>query len=97
MACAVPAYIFRIGFLLAIYQGLHAVVVDAVRLDQVDDVKLVDLIFAGVRDAEVEPLTQLLRSPMVKLQVEVVLKLAHLSGSVQVATLEPRLKKQGRV
>lgn len=97
MACAVPAYIFTFGVFLAIYQGLHAVVVETVRLDQIHDVELVDLVFARVGYSEVEPLAQLLRRPMVKLQIEVVLPLAHLGRSVQVPTLEPRLEDQRRV
>lgn len=89
-----PAYVLRLCLFLAIYQGLHPVVVQAVWLDEVDDVKLVDLILSSVGDAEVEPLAELGGRAMVKLEIEVVFKFIDLSRSVQIAALESRLKDQ---
>ena len=43
-------------------------IVQAVRLDQVNDIELVGLVFARVARAEVEPLAKLLGTTMVKLE-----------------------------
>ena len=72
-------------------------VVEAVGLDQVDYVELVDLILSRIRDAEVEPLAELRGASMIKLQVQVVLKLTYLGRSMQIAALEARLKEQGGI
>lgn len=78
MTSSMPAYASCIRFFLAVDKGLHSMVIQAVRFDQIYDVKLVDLILSGVGETEVEPLAELRRAPMVKLQIQVVLKLTYL-------------------
>ena len=57
-----------LSLLLAVYEWLHPMIVQAVRLDQVNDIELVGLVFARVARAEVEPLAKLLGTTMVKLE-----------------------------
>ena len=97
MPSTMPAHASRFRLFLAVNERLHAVVVEAVRLDQVNYVELVDLIFSRIRDTEVEPLAKLRGTPMVKLEVQVVLKLAYLRRSVQITALEPRLKEKSGI
>ena len=78
MTSSMPAYASSIRFFLAVDKRLHSMVIQAVRFDQIDDVELVDLILSGIGETEVEPLAELGRAPMVKLQIQVVLKLTYL-------------------
>ena len=56
MTSSMPAYVSSIRFFLAVDKGLHSMVIQAVRFDQIDDVELVDLILSSVGETEVEPL-----------------------------------------
>lgn len=43
-----PANIPCLSFFLTVYEGLHTMVIEAVRFNQIDYVKLVNLILASV-------------------------------------------------
>ena len=69
-------------------------IVETVRLDQIDYIKLVDLVLARVAYPEKEPLAQLLWGTMVEFQIQIIFKFTELSGSMEIATLKPRFKNQ---
>ena len=96
-ASAVPPDLPRFGLLLAVYKRFHAVVVETVRLYQVHDVEFVEGSLASVANSEVKPLAQLLRRPVVELQLQFILEFAYLRCAVKVPALEARLKNQRRV
>jgi len=56
MACPMPSHLPGLGLFLTVDKRLHAVVVEAVRFYQIDDVEFVRLILPCVRDSKVEPL-----------------------------------------
>ena len=82
MTSSVPANVPRLSLLLTVNQWFHAMVVQTVRLDQVDNIEPVRLILPRVRHSKIKPLCELLRCPMIKLQVQVVFKFAYLGGSM---------------
>ena len=73
-------------------------VVQTVRLHQVYDVESVHLAAFGVSDPKVEPLGELLRcAPVIKLQLQIILKLPYLDRSLQVARLKSTLEDKCEV
>lgn len=86
-AVAVPANALAIvgfSFLLGVEERLHALIERRVGLEQVDDVELVVDAFAHVAHPEVEPLLiggRVIVTP----QPQVVLEVAYLLGTAQVA------------
>lgn len=96
-SATVPANRPGFSLFLAINEGLHPMIVQAVRFYQIDDVKLVSLAFARIARSEVEPLTQLLGCTMVKFKLKFVLKLCHLRRSVKIPALKARFEKECRV
>ena len=74
-------------------EHFHAVIVEAVRLSEVDDVELDLLAHARVADAEKEPLCVTVRVDVV-LQDQVVFGWAGFDGSEEIARFESRLKIQ---
>ena len=72
-------------------------VVERVRLDEVDYVEFISGALFGVGYTEEEPLTHLRLCPIVKFQFQVILELLHLGGPVQVSRLKSGLKDQCRI
>ena len=72
-------------------------VVEGIRLNQIDYIELIGDVFPSVGHPEEVPLTQLLRCPVVELQLQIVFKLADLGCSVQIATFEPGFKHEGHI
>mmetsp|Transcript_13579 Transcript_13579/g.23115 ORF Transcript_13579/g.23115 Transcript_13579/m.23115 type:complete len:356 (-) Transcript_13579:44-1111(-) len=96
-AVAVPANTAAgLGLLLGVDEGLHALVVGALGLDEVDEVELVLGVLARIGDPEVVPL-RVGRRVVVVLEDEVVLVLPDLHRPPQVPRLEPALEHQRRV
>mmetsp|Transcript_5913 Transcript_5913/g.5318 ORF Transcript_5913/g.5318 Transcript_5913/m.5318 type:complete len:436 (+) Transcript_5913:557-1864(+) len=85
-----------LGLMLRIRYRPHPMVVQGVRLHQVNDVEVVGLVGFSVRDPEVVPLG-VPAGVVVWLQDQIVLKLIHLNGSAEVAGLEPALEDEGVV
>ena len=71
-------------------------VVEAVRLDKIDDIESVGLVGPRVLKTEIKPLGVTLRQ-VVWLQYQVILVLVNLNGSSQISGLEPGFKDEGRV
>ena len=69
MACPMPAYLALLCLFLTVNERLHTLIVEAIRLDEVDNVEAVSLTFASIRHSEVEPLAELLWSAMVKFKI----------------------------
>ena len=78
---------------IAVHERPHPVVVQRVRLQQVNDVEAVRPPRHRVRHAEVVPLSEPARV-VVRLQDQVVLELVDLDGPAQVARFETRLEHQ---
>jgi len=83
-----PSNVSLLGLLFTVNKWLHTMIVKTVRFDEIDNVEFVNLILARVAYPEEKPLTQLLWSAVVKFEIEVIFKFAHLGGSVQVATFK---------
>jgi len=96
-AAAMPALQRIFGLLLRVEQWAHPVVVQGVGLVKVSQVELVDLALAGVRNAEVKPLGELLGRAVVELHLQVVLEIGNLDCLAQVARLKARFKDQSWV
>jgi hypothetical protein len=56
MTCPMPSHVPGLSLFLAVNERLHPVIVEAIRLDQVNDVEFVRLVLPCVSDSEVEPL-----------------------------------------
>ncbi len=97
MSGSVPAYIPCLSLFLTVNQRFAAMIVETVRLDQVDYIKLVDLILTRVAYSEKEPLAQLLWGSMIEFQIQIIFKFTELSGSMEIAALKPRFKNQRSV
>lgn len=93
MSISLPADFVGFGLLNRIYEWPHAHLVVGIRLHQVDDVKSVNFVFAGVLYAEVVPLRVACRS-VIALQVQIVFVVGNLDRSAQVAAFEAALKDQ---
>mmetsp|Transcript_16008 Transcript_16008/g.24820 ORF Transcript_16008/g.24820 Transcript_16008/m.24820 type:complete len:261 (-) Transcript_16008:469-1251(-) len=89
-----PARLLAGGF--GVHERPHAVVVERVGLDKVDDIEAVVLACFGVGHAEVVPLS-IPSGVVVRLQDEIVLVLVYLDGPPQVSTLKPAFKQQSVV
>lgn len=85
-----------ISFPLRVYQGFHALVVGAFRLNQVNDVELVANVSPSVAHFKEEPLRVVVR-PIVVLEYQVIFELTYLNSSSQVARFEPALKDESSV
>lgn len=90
-AHTVPAEVRRLGCVLAVAEHTHALVVQTVRLGQVDNVKAHFLAFASVADSKEVPLGVAVGINIV-LKHEVVFVLAHLDCNQQISGLKARLK-----
>ena len=94
LAIAVPANSLLLGCLSArVDQWLLSLVVRRIRLDQVYDVELVDLVLPRVPNLEEVPLG-VGGSTLIVLQDEVVLVLTHLACPPEIGRLKARLKNQ---
>eukprot|EP00354_Favella_ehrenbergii_P007736 CAMPEP_0170476818 /NCGR_PEP_ID=MMETSP0123-20130129/18159_1 /TAXON_ID=182087 /ORGANISM="Favella ehrenbergii, Strain Fehren 1" /LENGTH=314 /DNA_ID=CAMNT_0010748089 /DNA_START=652 /DNA_END=1597 /DNA_ORIENTATION=- len=91
-AVALPANARLLGLFDGVDQRLHPLVIIGVGLHVVDDIEAVDLVFARVLDAEVEPLRVAVR-PVVILQVQVVLKVRYFHRLTQIRRLETTFKE----
>ena len=93
-ASADPTFskLFRVNF--RVHQWAHAVIVERVRLQQVDYIEAVGAASDSVRDPEVVPL-RMPAGVVVGLQDQVVLELIDLDRAAQVGALEPGFKHQG--
>ena len=89
-----PANTPCLSLFLAVNQRFHAMIVETVRLDQIDYIKLVDLVLARVAYSEKEPLAQLLWGSMIEFQIQIIFKFTELSGSMEIAALKPGFKYQ---
>jgi len=69
MSSSMPSKFDRLSLLFTVNEWFHAMVVEGVRFDQVDDVEFVGYVFTCVRDAEKEPLGKLGRTPVIKLEL----------------------------
>lgn len=84
------------GSSLRVYKRSHPMVIQWVRLHQVDDVETVRFASFNVRNTEVEPLCVATRV-IIRLQDQVILILVYLDRPSQITTLEPWLKEQSHV
>ena len=69
-------------------------VVETVRLDQIDDVEFIALTLFGVCESKVKPLGQLHSAAMVELQLQIVFKFTDLGCLVQISAFEARFEYQ---
>ena len=53
---SLPAFAVETGFDFRVHEGFHAVVVEGVRLEKIDDVEPIDFPSDDVLDSEVVPL-----------------------------------------
>lgn len=83
-----PAQLVLVRLLLAVEQWLHSLVIGRIRLDQVDNIELVNVVSFGVAHPEEVPLRHVLNGAVVLFKLQIVLKLSNLACSVQVARLK---------
>ena len=83
-----PAIFLEFCLLFAVDERLHSMVIERIRLNQVDYVELVNNVLASVACAEEKPLTQLGGRAIVKLQFQVIFKFADLGCSVQITAFK---------
>ena len=69
MACPMPTYLALLCLFLTVDERFHTMIIQAIRLDEVDDVEAVGLALASIRHSEVEPLAELLWRTMVKFKI----------------------------
>ena len=75
MSSSMPSKFDRLSLLFTVNEWFHAMVVEGVRFDQVDDVEFVSYVFTCVRDAEKEPLGKLGRMTSTDANLGCILKL----------------------
>lgn len=79
--------------LLGVEQGLHALVVGALRFDQIYNIEFVGRELLHVLDSEIEPLSEGCGHVIV-FEDQVVFVVSDLDGSAQVARLESALEDE---
>jgi hypothetical protein len=89
-----PALLLCLSF--RIYQRLHALVVGALRLDQINKVELIRNPFASVAHFEEVPLSVIVSSIII-LEDKVVFKISDLDSTPQVSRFKPALEDEGGV
>ena len=92
-----PPYALLLGCLLAVKERAHAMVIERVRLDQVDDVELVTLALASVCHAEEVPLGKNRRRAVVLLEFEIIFKLRNLDSLCEIARFKPTFKNESAI
>jgi len=97
LSSAVPTEPRQFCLLLRINEGLHTLVVAALRLDEVYEVELIDDALLHVRDPEVVPLRINGLGVVILLENQIILVLAYFDGSAKIARLESTFKYQCRV
>ena len=72
-------------------------IIETVRLNQIDDIEFVTLAFFCIANSEIKPLGKLVVSAMVKFKLQIVFKICYLSGPMQISRFEARLEDQCRI
>ncbi len=86
VSISMPLVVFR-----RIEKRLHPLIVRAVRLNQVNDVELIDNVLPSVPNVEVEPLG-IVRCPIVILKDQIVFMVTDLNSSTQVSRFKSTLE-----
>ena len=87
-----PAHLLSLSITFAVDQRSHPVLIKTFRLDQVDYVVFISLVFSSIGHAEVKPLRQRYRTPVVKFKIEIIFKISYLGCFVEVTRFKPGFK-----
>jgi len=94
--CPDPAFTVLFGVDFAVHQRAHTMIVEWIRLKQVDNVKTVGSAGDRVGNSEVVPLCVSV-GVVVRLQNQIIFKLVDLDCAAQVSRFKSRLKHKGVV